>query len=123
VEHFKKSCVATAALKQKQQQMSTAEHQLIQDVATRWNSSFLMIERLLEQRWPISAVLSDSAVTDVGKRYQDLKTEDWKLLEGLTAVLSPFKAATQFLSGDLYVSLSCLIPVITVLVETCCHTW
>lgn len=65
-----------------------------------------MIDQLLEQRWPISAVLSESDITDTGKRYLDLKADDWIMLEALKAVLQPFKAATQFLNGDLYVPLS-----------------
>jgi hypothetical protein len=76
-----------------------------------------MVERLLEQRWPVSSVLSDADVTDASKRYLDMKPEDWLMLERLTAVLKPFKVATQYLSGDLYVSMSSLMPVITGLLE------
>lgn len=57
VKHIKKSEPASTKLKQKQKQMGTAEHKLIQDVTVRWNSSYYMIERLLEQRWPVVATL------------------------------------------------------------------
>lgn len=73
VEHFKKSELANSKLRKKQ--MTTPEHRLVQDISTRWNSTFCMISRLLEQRWPVTATLSDSSVTQRGKRYLDLKPD------------------------------------------------
>lgn len=61
VQHFKKSEPASTKLKQKQKQMGTAEHKLIQDVAVRWNSTYYMINRLLEQRWPVVATRNHTA--------------------------------------------------------------
>lgn len=63
VEHFKKSELANTKLKAKQEQMNTPQHKLIQDISTRWNSTYYMVERLLEQRWPVTATLSDPEVT------------------------------------------------------------
>lgn len=65
VEHFKKSELASSKLREKQQQMNTPEHSLVQDVSTRWNSTCYMIR--LEQRWPVTATLSDSSVTQKQK--------------------------------------------------------
>ena len=39
VGHFKHSAIAMSALKQKEKQTNIAEHHLIQDVTTRWNST------------------------------------------------------------------------------------
>ncbi len=75
MEHFKRSELANTKLKEKQHQMNTTEHKLIQDVSTRWNSTFFMLERLLEQCWPIMATLSDPEVTPRGKHYFDLKPD------------------------------------------------
>ncbi|KAK9973178.1 hypothetical protein ABG768_023921, partial [Culter alburnus] len=63
IEHFRRSELANTKLKEKKQQMNTPQHKLIQDVTTQWNSTYFMLERLLEQRWPITAMLSDSEVT------------------------------------------------------------
>ncbi|KAK7944994.1 hypothetical protein WMY93_000722 [Mugilogobius chulae] len=58
VAHFKKGHKAKTGLKEKQEQQRVPQHELIQDVATRWNSTCYMLERLLEQRWPITALSS-----------------------------------------------------------------
>ncbi|XP_073710072.1 E3 SUMO-protein ligase ZBED1-like [Misgurnus anguillicaudatus] len=108
VEHFKKSELACTKLKEKQKQMGTKTNMLVQDVCTRWNSTYQMLSRLLEQRWPVTGALSDPAVTQRGKHYLDLKPEQWNLIEELSQVLQPFDAATVFLSGQHYVTLSAL---------------
>ena len=58
--------------------MVTPEHSLVQDVSTRRNSTFYMVSQLIEQRWPVTATLSYISVTQKGKRYHDLKPEQWK---------------------------------------------
>jgi len=92
--------------------MNTKKNALIQDVSTRWNSTFHMIERLLEQRWPVTATLSDPEVTPRGKHYFDLKPEQWELLEELKQGLGPFEAATVYLSGQQYTTISGLPQVV-----------
>lgn len=108
VEHFKKSELASTKLKDKQKQMGAKENMLVQSVCTRWNSTYAMLSRLQEQRWPVTATLSDPAVTQRGKHYLDLKPEQWNLIEELNQVLEPFESATVFLSGQQYVTLSAL---------------
>ena len=68
VGHFKHSGVSLTALKEKQQQMNISQHHLIQDVSTRWNYTYFMMEWLLEQRWSIYAVLHNENVTQVQYR-------------------------------------------------------
>jgi len=87
--HFRKSEPALCALKSQQKDMRMNSHNLIQDVSTRWNSTFYMIERLVEQRWPITAVLSDNSVTKPSDRYLDLKSEQWEILSALKELLHP----------------------------------
>lgn len=94
VEHFNKSEVASSSLKVKQKQMGQPENSLIQDVRVRWNSTYYMISRLLEQRWPVTACLSDPGLTNRSKHYLDLKPEQWSLLEELERALKPFECAT-----------------------------
>lgn len=63
VQHFSHSTVACKALEAKQDQMQLPKHKLIQSCKTRWNSVVDMFERLIEQRWAVTAVLSDRTVT------------------------------------------------------------
>ncbi|KAL3971429.1 mitogen-activated protein kinase binding protein 1 [Sarotherodon galilaeus] len=118
VKHIRKSEPASTKLKQKQKQMGTAEHKLIQDVAVRWNSSYYMTERLLEQRWPVVATLSDPKVTQRGKQYVDLKSDQWILLDELKEVLKPYEQATNVLSGQFYVTVSVLPPLLKGLLKS-----
>ena len=63
VGHFKHSVAAVAFLNNKQKAMNVPEHRLIQDVSTRWNSTYFIMERLAEQRWTTYAVLHDELVS------------------------------------------------------------
>lgn len=67
-----------------------------------------MVERLLEQWWPVTATLSDPEVTPRGKHYCDLKPDQWVILEDLVQGLQPFECSTVFLSGQEYSTASCL---------------
>ena len=64
-----------------QDNMRTPPCCLIQDISTMWNSIFFMIECLLEQRWPVTAVLADTSVTKSSDRYLVLKSEQWIYLK------------------------------------------
>ncbi|GAA6077434.1 E3 SUMO-protein ligase ZBED1-like, partial [Tachysurus ichikawai] len=95
-------------LQLKEKQMGTETNMLVQDVCTRWNSTYQMVSRLVEQRWLVTATHSDPAETQRGKHYLDLKPEQWNLIEELSQVLKPFEAATVFLSGQQYITHSAL---------------
>ncbi len=111
VTHFHHSTVVSEALKQKQAQMGMSCKKLITSCATRWNSTYEMLDRLLKLRWPITAVLSDSEVTKVSDRYLDLKPEQWKLVEDLVTILELFSVATTFFSYEENVSMSAVFPI------------
>ncbi|XP_073668771.1 zinc finger BED domain-containing protein 4-like [Paramisgurnus dabryanus] len=112
VGHFKKSAKATAALKEKQTQQNVVQHKLIQDVATRWNSTYEMLNRLVEQRWPVTAVLSDPSITKKGDRSLDLTADQWKLAQEAAEVLGPLITLTELLSQEANLSLSATVPML-----------
>jgi hypothetical protein len=85
---------------------------LKQDVVTRWNSTLSMLESLINNRWPISAVLSDTNVTNARCCHLDMKPEQWELAENLIKVLQPLQIATTFLSYEANVSCSCVLPML-----------
>ena len=110
--------VASEELKKRQTQMEIDQKKLIQDCPTRWNSSFYMLDRLVEMRWPVSAVLCDESVAKRSDRSLDLRSEQWVLAVDLVKALRPFEVATTFFSYEENTSLSCILPVIFGLLES-----
>jgi hypothetical protein len=58
--------------------MSSAQHELIQDVVTRWNSTQLMMERLCEQQRVVSDIMLDPSLTKKDDMYMLLKVMNGK---------------------------------------------
>ena len=117
VGHFQHSSLAMTALKEKQQQLSVPQHHLIQDVATRWNSTYFMLERLHEQHWAIYAVLYDEQGTQSQYEHLYLKEEQWKLIEQLVTALKPLQVVTTALCEAEIVSITLMYPVINGLLK------
>ena len=100
VAHFSHSVVATNALLEKQNDQST-KLKLIQDVPTRWNSSFLMLGRLLKLRIPVYSVIFDDSVTKPCDRIKlDLKDNFWKIIEDTVPILEPLADITEILGKE-----------------------
>ena len=114
VAHFHHSTIATQALRAKQKQMfPDREHALIQCCKTRWNSIYNMFARLLEQRWAITAVLSDRSVTKPGDaRNLELRDDYWRMMEEIEPVLKALEVATTASCAEEVVSLSDVYPVV-----------
>ncbi|KAF3854296.1 hypothetical protein F7725_022351 [Dissostichus mawsoni] len=101
VSHFRHSSVAVCALKKRQEQLGVKVHKLQNDCATRWNSTFTMLERLYEQRLPVQAVLADETVTKVGiRRSLAMRECQWELVAQLIPVLRPLAKATTIMGGE-----------------------
>ena len=64
VGHFRHSVVAMEALRSQQAKVGQPKLKFIQDVSTRWNSTYYMLSRLLALSSEASAVLSDDTVTE-----------------------------------------------------------
>ena len=69
-----------------------------------------MIQRLVDNRWPVSAVLSDATVTKRHDRTIDLTAHQWVLLEELAKSLEPLEVATVFFCTEKKESLFCILP-------------
>ena len=64
VSNLKHSNQATEELLRIEAQMDIGQLKIVHDVATRWNSGFFMLERVLKLRLPITAVLSGAKKKD-----------------------------------------------------------
>ena len=93
--HFRHSYVAKQALNTKQVQLQVPSKKLVQEGATRWNSTLQMIECILEQRTALSAVLMESK--KASEQALMLSNDEITLLECIVKVLEPFANATTVL--------------------------
>jgi len=71
-----------------------------------------MIQGLLHNRCPITAVFADKSVTKCHYRYLELSPAHWVVLEDLSKVLEHLEVATMFLSEENNVSISCVLPIV-----------
>ncbi|XP_012558143.2 zinc finger BED domain-containing protein 4-like isoform X1 [Hydra vulgaris] len=102
--------LAAAKLEAIQEQLGTNKHRLIQDITTRWNSSYDMIERILDQKVPLATYTADHPTQST------LNTFQWGLLDKVLHILEPFKTLTiNFSKRESY--LSDVIPSIMALKE------
>ena len=93
-------------------------HKLHNDCATCWNSTFIMMERLYEQRIPVQAVLNDEETTrPAQKKTLAMKNCQWDLMEQLIPMLRPLAKATKMMCGQEHVGLSFIYPVLLNLVH------
>ncbi|KAI7801081.1 putative zinc finger BED domain-containing protein 1-like, partial [Triplophysa rosa] len=88
--NFSKSAVDSYLLEKKQKLVEVKSDKLINDCPTRWNSTYDIINRALEQQAPVAAVKN---------------------------VLQPFKTATEVLSTDKYPTVSAVLPLQHILVR------
>lgn len=110
VTFFHRSTTAAAILKSKQDMLQLPPHKLVQDVITRWNSSYDMITRYLEQQ---AAVYSALAEKDIKKNAKDLITlsdQDVTVLEDVCQVLKPLKTVTTLMSSEQQPTVSMIMP-------------
>ncbi|KAF2886708.1 hypothetical protein ILUMI_19465 [Ignelater luminosus] len=113
VKLIKRSVNASDGLRKKQRDAGLKEGQtkkLILDVRTRWNSTFYMIERFLEQVSTIGAILlcrSDAPPM--------LTSSEIGCLREIVQLIQPFERLTKEISGHNYVTVSKVIPLVSCL--------
>nr|KAI8768910.1 zinc finger BED domain-containing protein 4-like [Biomphalaria glabrata] len=106
--HFKHSSSASDRLHNLQSELDLPQHQLIQDVTTRWNSTFLMLKRLLEQRRAITLYCAEN------EKLSNLSPSQWSVGEKVSVLLKPFEEVTREVSAAA-ASISIVIPLVHVL--------
>ncbi|XP_076841981.1 E3 SUMO-protein ligase ZBED1-like [Brachyhypopomus gauderio] len=91
-----------------QQELGLPTHQLITESPTRWGSRQKMIQRFLEQEKAVVRVLgSDKKTRHLVPTWQDLD-----VLESVNKAVGPLQNFTDALSGEDYVSVSYVKPVL-----------
>ncbi|XP_060836456.1 uncharacterized protein LOC132919127 [Rhopalosiphum padi] len=112
VGHFKHSSIAIKAL-EKMQQLNKPKLTLLQYCKTRWNSSFLMLERLYLNRTPIMNVLSDRTITvsSIARKLEMLESE-WSVSIIISTSETIASSYYIFYSGELESFVSMVRPLI-----------
>lgn len=103
--HLESSTTAKEKLLEVQRQMGWPEHKLIQEVDTRWNSPFTMLDRLYEEREPLGAALASLNADLV-----PFSCKDYQAIQQCLTILKPVYQATVELSEDKFASASKVIP-------------
>ncbi|CDQ69948.1 unnamed protein product [Oncorhynchus mykiss] len=104
ISHFQHDAPAAAALIHKAEAANKAGACLVLDDPGRWATAIDMCESLLELKWVVSSVLEEQ------KAAPNLADHQWRLLQELVPVLKTVRIAASFLSEDINLSISALMP-------------
>ncbi|CAF1597382.1 unnamed protein product [Adineta ricciae] len=118
VSFVRNSHLAYETLNKYQRSLGVNERHLIYDVSTRWNSTYYMLQRFIDEKLSISACLNEKAFQKNLSTAKISRNIDWDLQEQLMIVLEPFEAATRKLSVEFCPSISLVLPVITTLITS-----
>ena len=88
VEFFNRSSYSNKKFKELQEQMNPdrSSLNLVQDVITRWNSTYDMLARLIKLQEPVEATLGLLHKTE-----KNLDEDEWLYLPDILMILKPFK--------------------------------
>ena len=82
-----------------------AGKKLINDVPTRWNSTFLMISRMIDVKPHLVEVLEE-------QEWESLSSSEWKRLQAIEKILEPFHHHTNITSAEDSTTIAMVIPVL-----------
>ncbi|XP_050521556.1 E3 SUMO-protein ligase ZBED1-like [Daktulosphaira vitifoliae] len=118
VGHFKHSNVAKQSLLNKQEQLGLPHQSLVQCCKTRWNSIYLMLDRLSKNRSPISNVLADRAITSLFIAQKlEITESQWLRIENLVNLLKPLYVITNLFCSENYSPVSMVRPLLSKLLD------
>lgn len=107
VTFFHHSVKASDKLCHLQEQNKLPAKKLIQDVPTRWNSTFYMLERFAEQ-----SELVTTTLCLLGKKDMCISDGELELIHKTVKTLEPFEELTREMSTEKLTSVSKVIPIV-----------
>ena len=99
VKKVNMSCKATEML------IAQCGKKLVSNCPTRWSLTYLLLERLLQVKGPLTTVLNEL-------EWDNLATSEWKAIETICQLLKPFAQYTTFVSDEEYTTVSGVLPII-----------
>ncbi|XP_039592106.1 E3 SUMO-protein ligase ZBED1-like [Polypterus senegalus] len=116
--YFHRSSTAAHVLKTMQEMLQLPTHKLIHDVTSRWNSTYDMLERYLEQQAAIYSALTDKNLKKNARDIATLSDDDVKVAEEVLQLLKPLKMVTTLLSTETAPSVSMILPLKTRILQS-----
>ncbi|KAM8820135.1 zinc finger BED domain-containing protein 4 [Eudromia elegans] len=107
-ERVHRSAKAKEKLAELQKEYELPQHQLIQDVPSKWNTSFHMLERLIEQKRAIDEMSIECSFREL------ISCDQWEVMQSVCHALKPFEVASREMSTHMS-TLSQVIPMIHIL--------
>ncbi|XP_007952931.1 zinc finger BED domain-containing protein 4 [Orycteropus afer afer] len=107
-ERVHRSPKAREKLVELQREYALPPHHLIQDVPSKWNTSFHMLERLIEQKRAVNEVAIECNFREL------ISCDQWEVMQSVCHALRPFDAASREMSTHVS-ALSQVIPMIHIL--------
>ncbi|XP_055850488.1 E3 SUMO-protein ligase ZBED1-like [Episyrphus balteatus] len=101
VAFFKRSSRATVKLTSMQKELNLPELKLKNSCATRWNSTYDMLVRIVKVKSAVVAVLAIE-----NPELNCVSTSEWKMLEKAAKVFQIFQAITEEISAEKNVTIS-----------------
>ena len=112
VSFFHRSSKASTALKGLQEEKGVTPLVLIQDVATRWNSQYLMMDRILKLKLEVITLLHDKEIVKPVDRKNLVDDLPWGVMEDIVPILAPLAQATELLTKEAEPTCGSVYPVI-----------
>lgn len=95
VGHFNHSSLACSRFKQiQEEQLHVTPKMLLQDISTRWNSTYYMLNRLLELKNAISLYVNEN------NEIPNFSLHQWTLIQNCLKLLQPFEEITKQISSS-----------------------
>ncbi|KAM9704826.1 zinc finger BED domain-containing protein 4-like [Menidia menidia] len=107
-ERVHRSARAKEKLAELQRSLQLPENQLVQDVPSRWRTSLLMLERLVEQKNAVDELSIECNFREV------ISGDQWEVMLSVCNALKPFEVACREMSNRT-ASLGQVIPLIHIL--------
>lgn len=107
-ERVHRSAKAREKLAELQKEYHLPPHQLIQDVPSKWNTSFHMLERLIEQKRAVDEMSIECSFREL------ISCDQWEVMQSVCHALKPFEVASREMSTHMS-TLSQVIPMIHIL--------
>ena len=102
-------------LSKAQKDLKLPQHQLVNDVATRWGSKHKMLKRIKEQM----AAINHTLIDDVKYRHLCINSQDSVVVDSILSALEGFQVLTDILSGEQETSISSTVPLLRHIAKLC----